>query len=188
MVNRNHLYYISSDLKRFSNKVEGLSSASFPLTFWFRISTWLYKKNKFFRYIGIPIYLVYKIHKLLTGIQLPMCTDVGPGLRFFHYNCIIIAQECSIGKNASIHQGVTIGRVFNGPKAGVPVVGDNVVIFAGAKIVGNIRIGNNVVVAANAVVIDDVPDNCVVAGIPAKVVSKDSSKCFSDKWVKTFAR
>jgi len=183
-----YLHYIYHDFRRFETMAEALGSASFPVVFWFRIATWFYQKNKFLRFAGIPIYLIYKFHKLATGIQLPMSTSIGAGLRFFHYNCIIIAQESVIGHNASIHQGVTIGRIMGGGKSGVPEIGNNVVIFAGAKILGNIKIGDNVVVAANAVVVNDVPNNCVVAGVPAKIISEDSSKCFNERWSRVFAR
>lgn len=105
---------------------------------------------------------------------------------FCHYSCIVIAQSVHIGKNASIHQGVTIGRVFNGKYSGVPTIGDNVVIFSGAKILGNIKIGDNAVIGANAVVTKDVPANVVVAGVPAKIISTDSGKCFSQGWGKYF--
>jgi serine O-acetyltransferase len=77
--------------------------------------------------------------------------------------------------------------VFAGSKAGVPTIGDNVIIFPGAKVVGNIRIGNNVVIGANATVINDVPDNCVVAGTPAKIVSTDSRKTIGEEWLDFFA-
>lgn len=130
--------------------------------------------------------IVLLINQRLTGIQIPIGTQVNGGLRFFHYSCIIVAQSVKIGKNCSIHQGVSIGRVFAGKKKGVPVIGDNVVIFPGAKVIGKITLGNNVVVGANAVVVDDVPDNSVVAGVPAKVISKDSSRCFEDAWKNAF--
>lgn len=118
---------------------------------------------------------------------MPLETNIAGGLQFFHYSCIIIAQSVTIGKNASIHQGVTIGRVFAGKYNGVPTIGDNVVIFAGAKLLGKIHIGNNVVIGANAVVIKDVPDDCVIAGVPAKIISQDSQSCFSKEWSKAFA-
>lgn len=54
----------------------------------------------------------------------------------------------------------------------MPEIGDNVVIFAGAKVLGNIKVGNNVLIAANAVVLDNIPDNCIVGGIPAKIISR----------------
>lgn len=182
------LKLIVSDIQRFENKKSAFISASFPVLFWFRIGSWFYRKNRLTRITGIPIYLIYKFHKLLSGIQIPLCTSIGPGFRIFHYNCIILSQESVIGSNCSIHQGVTIGRCFNGCNAGCPIIGDNVVIFAGAKIIGKVRIGNNAVIGANAVVVKDVPDNCVVAGMPAKVISDNASKCFDEHWAKIFAQ
>ncbi len=177
---------IKSDFRRFTSSAEALMSASFAVTFWFRVCSWMMRKNKLVKIAGIPFYLWYKLHKVATGIQLPLCTDIGAGLRFFHYNCIIIAQEVVIGSNVSIHQGVTIGRVFNGKKAGVPTIGNNVVVFAGAKILGNVTVGDFAVIGANAVVTSDVPPHTVVAGVPAKVISGDSSACFSERWAREF--
>ena len=78
-----------------------------------------------------------------------------------------------IGDNLSVFQGCTIGAVVG---KGVPVLGNDVMMYAGAKIVGDVKIGNNVVVGANAVVVKDVPDNAVVVGVPAKIVSYNASK------------
>lgn len=71
-----------------------------------------------------------------------------------------------IGKNCHIYQQVTIG--YNGVQA--PIIGNNVRICCGAKVIGGIRVGNNVVIGANAVVCKDVPDNVIVGGVPAKVI------------------
>lgn len=159
------------------------------ITFWFRIANYLRLKNNLFaKLLLFLVKLIFQCNKYLTGIQLRTGTDIGEGLKFFHYGSIVIAGNSKIGKNASIHQDVTIGRVFAGKKAGVPIIGDNVVIFAGAKVVGNVHIGNNVVIGANAVVLNDVPDNAVVAGIPAKIISMDSTKCFDEYWSKAFGR
>ena len=86
----------------------------------------------------------------------------------------------------SIHPNVTIGRVFAGRKKGTPTIGNNVVVFAGAKIIGNINVGDNSVIGPNAVVIEDVPNDSVAVGIPAKIVSQDSSKCFDEYWGPVF--
>ena len=188
-------YLIASDLKReLSGNItikrflfSYLVKESFMMSVWFRLGTFFMSKESA---IYRPLYYFAKIghrhmqHK--TGIQLPIGTKVGEGLKFFHHDCIIIAQSAIIGKNASIHQGVAIGRVFGGPNAGVPTIGDGVVIFAGAKLLGNISIGDGAVIGANAVVTKDVPANCVVAGIPAKVISEDSNKCFNKEWGECF--
>lgn len=163
-----------------------LWNESFKVTLWFRIGSYLHdKKLLFLIYLLVRIVYMHVQHK--TGIQLPVCTNIGKGLRFFHHDCIIIAQSSIIGENVSIHQGVTIGRVFNGRKSGVPIIGNNVVIFAGAKILGNVRIGDNAVIGANAVVTNDIPKNAVAVGMPARVISQESSKCFNEKWGEVFA-
>ena len=78
-------------------------------------------------------------------------------------------KTTKIGNNVTIYQNVTIGQ----KEAKYPIIGNNVIIYAGAKIIGDVHIGNNVIIGANAVVIRDVPDNCVVAGVPAKVIKKN---------------
>ena len=73
-----------------------------------------------------------------------------------------------IGSNCKIYQQVTIG--FNGTE--IPVIGNNVTICSGAKVIGGIKIGNNVIIGANAVVVKDIDNNCVVGGVPAKIICK----------------
>ena len=92
--------------------------------------------------------------------------EIGGGLYIQHGFATIVAAK-SIGENCWINQQVTIG--YNG-QADPPVIGNWVMITCGAKVLGDIRIGNHVTVAANAVVIDSVQDNCTVGGVPAKVI------------------
>lgn len=106
----------------------------------------------------------------------------GGDIRFEHFSCIVIAQSVKIGEYCTIHQGVTLGRTFSGNKAGVPTLEDHVIVFAGAKIIGNVHVGSHAVIGANAVVTNDVPDYSVVAGVPAKIISNDSRKCFDEHW------
>lgn len=166
--------------------VEQIVSESFKVTFWFRILSYLRNKGCLCKVFFYPLRLYYMHVSRVTGIQLPIGTKIGGGIIFCHFGYVVIANSVIIGDNVSIHPGVIIGRIFAGPKQGVPTIGSNVVIFAGAKIVGNITIGDNAVIGPNAVVIDDVPQNAVVVGVPAKVVSNDSSRCFNEKWGKSF--
>jgi len=92
-------------------------------------------------------------------------TKIGKGMWFAHPYATVLAAE-SIGDNFRCINNITIGHSTGGK----PTIGDNVSVMANAVIVGAIHIGNNVTIAAGAVVIRDVPDNCVVAGVPAKVV------------------
>jgi len=93
-------------------------------------------------------------------------SDIGGGLIFQHGFSTIVSAE-RIGNNCKIYQQVTIG--FN-HRLQAPVIGDNVEICCGAKIIGGVRIGNNVLIGANAVVVSDIPDNSIVAGVPARVI------------------
>lgn len=99
---------------------------------------------------------------------------VKQGTIFPHLLGIVISKYAVLGKNCVVYQNVTIGTKHkqNTNKNDYPKIGDNVIIYAGAVIVGPIKIGNNVVIGANSLVLQDVPDNCVVAGIPAKIISR----------------
>lgn len=170
---------IKSDLSRLGkiNKFFGvkylLCNASFRITFWLRIGSYLKtKKGILFKLLYILVLIIHKHNQYLTGIQLGLGSSIKGGLTFNHFSCIVINGNAKIGKNCTIYQGVTIGGM-KGPKGGIPVIGDNVVIFAGAKVIGNVKVGNNVVIGAGAVVINDIPDNSIVAGVPAKIISEN---------------
>lgn len=90
------------------------------------------------------------------------------GVKIYHWGCMIVNSKAQIGKNLTIYPGVTVGA----SKGGVPAIGDNVFLGLGSKVFGGITIGHNVIVAPNAVVVKDVPNNCVVAGVPAKIIKK----------------
>ena len=192
MTVRECICLIKNDLQRFGGGdilYLYITKETFQLTFWFRVASyfWFRKKTLLFP-IYVIVRMIYRHMEHKTCIQLPVGTNIGGGLRFHHYSCIIIAQTSKIGRNVSIHQGVTIGRVFSGEKAGVPIIGNNVVIFAGAKILGKVYVGDNAVIGANAVVTKDIPANAVAVGVPAKIISNDSSKCFNETWSEVFAR
>lgn len=98
--------------------------------------------------------------------------DIGPGFAIRHVGSIVIGGHVKVGSNFDIRQGVTLGG-NRGRTLGArsqPVVGDDVVVGAGAKLLGPITVGDSVFVGANAVVIDDVPDHAVVAGVPARLI------------------
>lgn len=124
----------------------------------------------------LKLYYLYKIKKMDAFNNASMGTNINRGAKFedvpklpHGLNGIIVSYYAHIGKNCTIRQQVTIAQnEFN--KA--PYIKDNVVIGAGAKIIGDIVIGNNVIIGANAVVVKDVPDNCVVGGVPAKIIKR----------------
>ena len=93
----------------------------------------------------------------------------------------MVNQGAIIGNNVNISQGVTIGMANRGEKAGVPVIGNEVYIGPGAKIIGAIKVGNNVAIGANAVVTHDVPDNAVVGGVPARIISMKGAEGYVNR-------
>lgn len=112
--------------------------------------------------------MIHKHYSYKFGVGLPFDAKIGGGFIMFHTSCIFINQNAVVGKNCSLMQGVTIGGARG---KGAPVIGDNVVLSAGCKVIGNVKVGNNVFVGANAVVVSDIPDGATVVGIPAKIVN-----------------
>ena len=110
------------------------------------------------------------------GIEIFPMTNIDKGFYIGHFGGIIINPKVKIGKNCNISQGVTIGGSYKGKSQGYPTIGDNVFIAPGAKIFGNITIGNNVAIGANAVVTKSFPDNSLIAGSPAKLISNEGSE------------
>ncbi|MFZ0034638.1 MAG: hypothetical protein WAK60_06590 [Sedimentisphaerales bacterium] len=115
------------------------------------------------------------------GISIPYRTKVGSGFCIGHFGGIVVSERAVIGKNCNISQGVTLGKANRGKNEGYPIIGDNVYIGPGAKIVGKIRVGNNVAIGANCVVTKDAPDNAVVAGVPGEVISYNGSQGYVNK-------
>lgn len=112
--------------------------------------------------------LLYKLVQILTGIELPCEATVGRGFVIDHFGGIVISGYARFGDHCRIRNGVVVGLArVDDPCA--PTIGDNADIGAGAKILGAIRIGNNVTIGANAVVLTDVPDDCLAVGVPAVI-------------------
>lgn len=123
-----------------------------------KLLRWIYKRKLVNRY----------------GIFVGRNSKIAPGLTMGHPNSIIIGEGTVIGKNCTIYQQTTIGRKDAQTDA-YPIIGDNVTIYAGAKIIGAVRIGDNVEIGANAVVTKDCPSDCVLKGVPATWTRKKSS-------------
>lgn len=110
--------------------------------------------------------ILYKGVQIITGIELPCEVEIGRNFVIDHFGGIIISGYAKFGDNCRIRNGVVVGlQHVRDPCA--PVIGNNVDIGAGAKILGAITIGNNVRIGANAVVITNVPDNSTAVGVPA---------------------
>lgn len=175
---RHYKAIVSADLYRIAGKhsfifflKQMLIGEAFPYVFWLRTS-------QFSRASPLLVFWLYPFSRLRLrslgfklGISIPWYTKISPGLFIGHFGAIVVNGDATIGANCNLSQGVTIGQSNRGDRAGCPVLGDNVYIGPGAKLIGAIKIGNNVAIGANAVVTKDVPDNAVVAGVPAKIIS-----------------
>jgi serine O-acetyltransferase len=106
--------------------------------------------------------------RFLSGFEIYYSAEIGKGLKINHGLGLVVGARTKIGNNALLHQGVTFGD----KDSGRPVVGDNVIVYAGAKILGNVNIGHNSIIAANCVCFIDVPENKTAVGVPAKILKK----------------
>jgi serine O-acetyltransferase len=118
--------------------------------------------------------VLFKLVQIITGIELPCEVQIGRNFIIDHFGGIIISGYAKFGDNCRIRNGVVVGLKRIEEKV-APVIGDNVDIGAGAKLLGPIRIGNNVLIGANAVVLCDVPDDSIAVGVPAQVKSRRQS-------------
>ncbi|PPR34717.1 MAG: Serine acetyltransferase [Alphaproteobacteria bacterium MarineAlpha6_Bin4] len=114
------------------------------------------------------------ISRFLTGVEIHPAVSIGKNLFIDHGMGIVIGETTIIGDNVSIYQGVTLGGTKSVKKKRHPTINDNVVIGAGAKILGPINIGKNSKIGANSVVIKDVPSNTTVIGIPARIIDNST--------------
>ena len=129
------------------------------------------------RGIKLPARAISQLAKLLTGIEIHPGATIGKGLFIDHGSGVVIGETAVIGNNCTIYQGVTLGGT--GKESGKqrhPIIGDNVMIGAGAKILGGFKVGSNSKIAAGAVVLRDVPENSTAVGIPAHIVKKNGLK------------
>jgi serine O-acetyltransferase len=138
----------------------------------------LHRLAHFFWTIGMPFIPRYlsNINRQLTGIEIHPGAKIGKEFFIDHGSGVVIGETAEIGDNCLLYQGVTLGGTSTKREKRHPTLLNNVVVGAGAKIVGPITIGNNVKIGANSVVIDNVPDNSVVVGIPGKIVSRNGEK------------
>ena len=111
-----------------------------------------------------------------TGIEIHPGATIGRRLVIDHGTGIVIGETTEIGDDVLIYQGVTLGGTGKDIGKRHPTVGNNVMISAGAKVLGPIKIGDNSRVAAGAVVLEEVPPNCTVVGVPARIVRQDGKK------------
>lgn len=136
-----------------------------------RVSHWLWN-------VGIPLLprLLSHVSRLFTGIEVHPGATIGHGVFIDHGMGVVIGETAIIGDYALIYQGVTLGGTGKESGKRHPTLGENVVVGAGAKVLGNILIGNNVRIGAGSVVLREVPSDCTVVGVPGRIVYRSGER------------
>jgi serine O-acetyltransferase len=118
------------------------------------------------------------------GVYISSNAIIGAGIKLPHPVGIVVGDRVVIGKNVTIFQNVTIGgaRIGDAGAKNYPTIGDNVVIFAGAVVVGKIVVGDGAVIGANSVVLSDVPSGETCVGVPGKLIKKDKAEACIEKY------
>ncbi len=137
----------------------------------YRVAHKLYEKEHF-----TSARFVSQSARFLTGIEIHPGATIGKGLFIDHGSGVVIGETTIIGDNCTLYQGVTLGGTGKDTGKRHPTLGDNVMVGAGAKVLGNFTVGSNTKIAAGAVVLGPVPENSTAVGIPAHVVRKEGKK------------
>ena len=133
-----------------------------------RRANWFYKRKMFF----IARYISQRAVKK-TGIEIHPAAKIGDRFFIDHGTGVVIGETAEIGNDVTIYQGVTLGGTGKDTGKRHPTIGNNVMIGAGAKVLGPFKIGDNSNIAAGAVVLDEIPPNCTAVGVPAKIIKRD---------------
>lgn len=136
-----------------------------------RIAHFFHKKRLFFlaRFIS-------QFNRFMTGVEIHPGAHIGKGLFIDHGAGVVIGETTVIGDNCTIYQGVTLGGTGKETGKRHPTIGSNVMIGAGAKVLGPFTVGDNSKIAANAVVLNEIPPNSTAVGVPARVVKRDGKR------------
>jgi serine O-acetyltransferase len=140
-----------------------------------RIARFFYKRKLYF-----IARVISQINRFFTGIEIHPGALIGRRFFIDHGMGIVIGETCEIGNNVTIYQGVTLGGTGKEKGKRHPTVEDNALIATGAKVLGNITIGENSKIGAGSVVLKDVPSNSTVVGIPGRVIIKDGIRLNKD--------
>ncbi len=135
-----------------------------------RQANWLYRHH-----LKFVASLLAQWGRFLTGIEIHPGATIGERFFIDHGMQVVIGETAIIGNNVLVYQGVTLGGVGTGKGKRHPTIGSNVVIGAGAKVLGDVNVGDNVRVGANSVVIKDVPADTTVVGVPARAVREQGN-------------
>ena len=148
-----------------------LTYAGFHALIAYRLAHWLHVW-------GVPSLprLVSQVARLFTGVEIHPAAKIGRGFFIDHGTGVVIGETAEIGDYVTLFQGVTLGGTGKERGKRHPTLGNHVVVGAGAKILGGIKIGDNVKIGANSVVLKSVPANSTVIGVPARVIKMEGER------------
>jgi serine O-acetyltransferase len=132
-----------------------------------RISHWLWNRGA-----RVAARVFAELTRILTGVEIHPGAVLGAGLFIDHATGVVIGETAEVGDNVTIYHGVTLGGTGTDTGKRHPTIGDRVIVGAGAKILGPIKIGDDSRIGANAVVVKEVPSSSVVVGVPGQIISR----------------
>lgn len=142
---------------------------------------WLHRLAHYFYKKGWILFprLLNTFSRFLTGIDIHPGAKLGPGLFIDHGMGVVIGETTEIGSNVTLYQGVTLGGTGKEKGKRHPTIGNNVVISSGAKVLGSFKVGDNSKIGSGSVVLQEVPPNSVVVGVPGRIVTKNGMRVSS---------
>lgn len=140
----------------------------------YRRANWFYRRGMY-----TMARIISQRARKRTGIEIHPGATIGRGLFIDHGMGVVIGETAVVGDNCLIYQGATLGGTGKDKGKRHPTLGNNVLVGAGAKVLGPFTVGNNVKIAANAVVLNAIPDNCTAVGVPARVVKMNGKRVHS---------
>jgi serine O-acetyltransferase len=140
-----------------------------------RIAHWLFNR-RFFAIARI----CSQVNRFMTGIEIHPGAKIGNRLFIDHGMGVVIGETCEIGDDVVLYQGVTLGGTGKEKGKRHPTIGNHVIISSGAKVLGSFKVGDHARIGANAVVLEEVPANSTVVGIPGKIVKRDGVRMRQD--------
>jgi len=139
-----------------------------------RVAHWLHCRG-----VGFIPRLISHLGRFLTGIEIHPGAEIGKGVFIDHGMGVVIGETAIVGDYTLIYQGVTLGGTGKESGKRHPTVGKNVVVGAGAKVLGNLQIGDRVRIGAGSIVLRNVPSDCTVVGVPGRIISRDRAASLS---------
>jgi len=165
---KEHVMVIKQRDPAIKSSIEVILYPGFWAIIFHRAAHRLYKRKLFFL-----ARLISQLSRSLTGIEIHPGAKIGKRFFIDHGAGVVIGETCEIGDDVLLYQGVTLGGTGKDAGKRHPTLGNNVLVGVGAKILGPFKVGDNSRIGAGSVVLDEVPDNCTVVGIPARIVRRN---------------